>query len=311
MNKIRGILSIIVLTLVLTVLTVNSFGQAILVDIDSIVDNKLSLVTSGAVDGASLQYKIPLSLTLSNSSKVILPKDIYNLTFKPSAGTITDFKNTNGVIIATLNVDKTVYNKVTVSSTIKYSQDVCDGIEAAKKEFLSRGELDALDLIDFSFQNSKIAMSSPEFFTKELQTSPTELEYINKFLVGNEFVEPIYSSAVAKFIEDNIAKTTIQAWLERYIDSFAGVDFSNYPNIAANILKAHTKITCFRKLSVQELTSLDIALPAKALEVVPTITPKPEVKNATPRTGGQSIQYIIPSIILTAFISIKLYKRSK
>jgi hypothetical protein len=304
MKQITNKLAIAILAIMLSLSSITSLGQAVLVDIDGIVNLPNSPVINKAVDATGAKYVIPLSVTLYNSAKVLLSKDIYKVDFTPSAGVISDVKTVNGTVTATLTVDKTVYDKVTVTTKATYEQDVCDGIDAAKKEFMSQGELDALNLLDFSFLNSKIAMSSPEFLKNEFRTSPTQQEYIDKFLVGNEFLEPVYSQAVAKFLLESTNQFTVQMWLERHLESFAGIDFSPYPNIAANIIKAHTKMTCYRKLSVQDLTPLTVVLPAKAIVPTPTPTPKPAEPIATPRTGG-NMDYAISLFSLVVLAGFK------
>jgi hypothetical protein len=306
MKQIINKASLLILATILSLTSITSLGQAVFVDIDGIVNVPLSPVTNSGVDTTGTQYKIPLSLTLYNSAKVLLSKDIYNVAFTPSAGVISDYKILNGVATAILTVDKTVYDKVLVTTKVTYQQDVCDGIEAAKKTNLSQGELDALSLLDFSFLNSKIAMTSPAFYTQEFKTSPTQQEYIDKFLVGNEFLEPLYSNAVAKFLVDQTTQATVQLWLERHLESFAGIDFTPYPNIAANILKAHAMMTCYRKLSIQDLTTLDIKLPSKPIAAV---VPKPVEPIATPRTGGQA-EFSI-TMLMVGLLSMLRIKKNR
>ncbi len=296
-------------TIALLLLSTSSLGQAVFVDVDGIVNKDNSSVTNSPVDKSSSQYKIPLSLTLYNSSKAILSNSFYKVNFKPSAGTISDFKNDNGNISASLNVDKTVYDKVTLNTTVKYEQDVCDGIEEAKKEYLSQAELDVLNLIDFSFLNSKIALTSPVFLQKEFVAYPTQQDYIDNFLIGNEFTEPIYSQAIAKFMVDNVSHTTIETWLDKYLESFAGIDFTPFPNLAANILKAHDKMTCFRKNSMHDLFPIDFILPSKTAIAQDPTTSKPTDSVFTPRTGGESVLLSIPASLIITLVFLNFYRK--
>jgi hypothetical protein len=309
MKQIINKATMLILVTIFSLSSITSLGQAVLVDIDGIVNVPLSPVTNSPVDMSGTQYKIPLSVTLYNSAKTKLIKNIYKVEFTPSAGVISDVKTTDGTVTATLNVDKTVYDKVSVATKVTYEQDVCDGIEAAKTEFMSTGELEALNMLDFSFLNSKIAMSSPAFYAAEFKSSPTQQEYIDKFLVGNEFIEPLYSNAVAKFLVDTTTQVTVQMWLDRHLESFAGIDFTPYPNIAANILKAHAKMTCFRKLSIQDLSPLDIKLPAKPVAAPLPPAPKPADPIATPRTGGQA-EFSL-AMVMVGLLSILKIKKNR
>jgi hypothetical protein len=310
MNKIISRIAISLSLLILSLTTVTSMGQAVFVDIDGLINVVNSPVTNEAIDRSTAQYEIPLSLSLYNTAKLPLTKDIYKIEMTPSAGTISNIVNKNGKITAMLKVDKPTTGKITVSTKATYSQDTCDNIEAAKKEFFTPEELEGLNRIDFSFLNTKLALESPVFLKKEFQASPTQQEYIDQVLIGNEFLEPTYANNVAKFLVDSTVQSTIQMWLDRHFESFAGANLYEFPNLAANVMKANQKIVCYRKLAVQDLTPLSIDLSLKSIAPV-----APSISINTPRTGGGNEYLIITSALfgltLISSLTLKFKKTNK
>lgn len=315
MNNIISRLTVSVTLVILALTTVTSMGQAVLVDIDGLVNVANSPVTNEAIDKSQTQYEIPLSLTLYNTAKQLLTKDVYKIAMTPSKGTISNVVIKNGKATALLKLDKSTNDKVTVNTKVTYSQDTCDNIEAAKKESFTQEELDGLNRIDFSFLNSKIALTSPAFLEKEFKASPTQQEYIDKVLIGNEFLEPTYANNVAKFLVDSTVQSTIEMWLDRDFQRFNGANLTEFPNLAANVMKAHQKIVCYRKLAVQDLTPLSIDLTVQPeLAISNTTTSKASTSIITPRTGAGNEYVILTSglvgVTLLSLVGIK-FKKSK